>query len=158
MRGAIRREIVIIKMSERASRSAVIDKEIEVDKEDESYLRNNWKLVSVCQFLTLFKSLLKLKDTMTPYDLEQSLHRPQHDPLCGEVIARVLEPRRFAKKELSSHAQSTALAYLGGGGSSHDNGSLDYDEWNKLLAKKFFYWFKHYAKFSARFLGFNPLH
>jgi len=50
--------------------------DLEVSKEDEMYLRNNWKLVSTCQFINLFKNVIKVKDAVTPYDLEQSLLRP----------------------------------------------------------------------------------
>jgi hypothetical protein len=50
--------------------------DFEVSKEDELCLRNNWKLPSTCQFINLFKNVLKVKDTVTPYDLEQSLLRP----------------------------------------------------------------------------------
>lgn len=116
-------------------------------------MRGHWKLVSCCQFITMFRNVLKLKDAVTPYDLEQSLLRPQHDPLVGEILARLLEPRKFAKKEMSSHS-SSALAYLGG---EANPPGIEYEEWNKLLAKKFHTWFKQYAKFCTRWLDFNPM-
>ena len=138
-------------MTERASRSAALNLELEVNKDDERYLRSSWKLVSCCQFLTMFRNVLKLKDAVTPYDLEQSLLRPQHDPLVGEILARLLDLRKYAKKELST---SSAFSYLGGEGSV---GGVEYEEWNKMLTKKFHTWFKQYAKFSKKWLGFNPM-
>jgi hypothetical protein len=44
--------------------------DLEVSKEDERVLRNDWKLVSICQFINMFKNVLKLKDVVNPYDLE----------------------------------------------------------------------------------------
>ena len=59
------------------SSSTNLDLELEVSREDEMYLRNNWKLIAASQFLNLFRGLLKLKDTaVTPYELEQTLLRP----------------------------------------------------------------------------------
>ena len=56
---------------------ANLDLELEGSKEDEIYLRNNWKLIAASQFLNIFRGLLKLKDTgVTPYELEQTLLRP----------------------------------------------------------------------------------
>jgi hypothetical protein len=64
-----------------------------------------------------------------------------------------LDPRKYAKKEMNIHA-SSALSYLGGESSV---GGIDYEEWNKMLAKKFHTWFKQYSKFSVRWLGFDPM-
>ena len=54
--------------------------DLEVSKEDEMLLRNNWKLISTAQFLNMFRNVMKMnKDPyymVTPYDLEQSLLRP----------------------------------------------------------------------------------
>ncbi len=50
--------------------------DFEVSKEDELFLRNNWKLPATCQFINLFRNVLRVKDVVTPYDLEQSLLRP----------------------------------------------------------------------------------
>lgn len=44
--------------------------DFEVSRDDEQILRNNWKLPSICQFMNMFKNVLKLKDVVTPYDLE----------------------------------------------------------------------------------------
>lgn len=44
--------------------------DLEVSKEDELVLRNHWKLVSTCQFINMFKNILKLKEGVSPYDLE----------------------------------------------------------------------------------------
>ena len=73
--------------------------DFEVSKEDELILKNEWKLTATCQFFNLFKSMLKLKEPIAPYDLEQSLLRPQHDPLCGELMSKLLAKRSgFQKK------------------------------------------------------------
>jgi len=44
--------------------------DLDVSKEEELILRNNWKLISTCQFINLFKNVLKVKEPVTPYDLE----------------------------------------------------------------------------------------
>ena len=44
--------------------------DFEVSKEDEMKLRNHWKLPATCQFINMFKSFFKLKEPVTPYDLE----------------------------------------------------------------------------------------
>ncbi len=46
------------------------DIDMETPKEDEIYLQNHWKLVATAQFFNLFKNLFKLRDAVTPYDLE----------------------------------------------------------------------------------------
>ena len=53
-----------------------INNDIEVSKDEEMFLRHHWKLISTCQFTNMFKNVLKLRDNVTPYDLEQSLLRP----------------------------------------------------------------------------------
>lgn len=98
----------------------ILDSEFEVSQEDVMILRNNWKLVSTTQFLCLFKNVLKLKESVTPYDLEQSLLRPQHDPLCGEILSKLLSQKKSP--------------------------NMDYDAWNFLLAKKFNMMYKTYLK------------
>ena len=50
--------------------------DFEVPKEDELLLRNQWKLPATCQFINMFRNVLKIRDPITPYDLEQSLLRP----------------------------------------------------------------------------------
>lgn len=44
--------------------------DLDVSKEDEMLLRNNWKLISTSQFVNLFRNALKIKESVTPYDLE----------------------------------------------------------------------------------------
>ena len=111
-----------------------LDDELKVSKEDEVYLRNHWKLVATSQFVNLFRNLFKLKDPLTPYDLEQTLLRPQHDTLITDLMGRLLNKR----------------------GVSDPNFTLDYETWNELLAKKFNGMYKNYRKFSVRFLNFDP--
>lgn len=113
------------------SASALIDEELEVSKEDELFLRNHWKLIAIAQFFNLFKPVLRFRDCITPYDLEQSLLRPQHDPLCGDLVTRLLT-RKGAK--------------------AADSGAPLYDQWSMQLAKRFSAMHKEYAKFAARFL------
>ena len=43
---------------------------------EEASLKNHWKLIATAQFFNLFKNVFKLRDPVTPYDLEQSLLRP----------------------------------------------------------------------------------
>ena len=69
---------------------------------------------------------------ITPYDVEQSILRPQFDPLVGELVSRLLQknkwkPRNFDEEEL----------YF----------TMPYDQWNENLAKKFSSMFKNYKKF-----------
>ncbi len=111
-----------------------LEDELQVSKEDETYLRNHWKLVATSQFVNLFRNLFKLKDPLTPYDLEQTLLRPQHDSLITDLMGRLLNKR----------------------GVSDANFSQEYDTWNVLLAKKFNSMYKNYRKFSVRFLNFDP--
>ena len=70
-----------------------LDDELKVSKEDEIYLRNHWKLVATSQFVNLFRNLFKLKEPLTPYDLEQTLLRPQHDTLITDLMGRLLNKR-----------------------------------------------------------------
>lgn len=121
--------------------------DLEVSKEDEMVLRNNWKLISTSQFINLFKNALKLKETVTPYDLEQSLLRPQHDPLCAELMSRLLHKKNI-KKGPDGNIISTT---------SDNCQTLDYDTWNMMLAKRFSMWFKNYRKFSMKYLGKDPV-
>jgi hypothetical protein len=36
---------------------------------------------------------------VTPFDLEQSILRPQFDPLVGELVSRLLQKNRWKPKE-----------------------------------------------------------
>ena len=47
-----------------------IEDDLAVPREDEVYLRNSWKLLASCQFFNLFRGLFKLKEPLTPFDLE----------------------------------------------------------------------------------------
>jgi hypothetical protein len=47
-----------------------VNYDFDVSKEDELLLRNHWKLISTCQFVNMFKNVLKLRQSVTPYDLE----------------------------------------------------------------------------------------
>eukprot|EP00347_Sterkiella_histriomuscorum_P006888 403351054 len=96
----------------------------------------------------MFKNVLKLKEPLTPYDLEQSLLRPQHDPLCAELMSRLLQKRVVRKDPNGNEIQP-----------KNDNFQvLDYDSWNMMLAKKFSSMHKNYRKFSIRYLGKDPLY
>ncbi len=123
----------------------IIDHELEVSRDDEIYLRSNWKLVSVCQFFNLFRSVFKLQSAVTPYDLEQSLLRPQHDPLVADLITRLLSKKPSQSSFKSSVSAGGALAYLGG--ASDVQSSIEYEEWNRMLAKRFNAHFKNFRKF-----------
>ena len=91
--------------------------------------------MAIAQFVNLFRNLFKLKEPVTPYDLEQTLLRPQHDSaLITDLMGRLLNKR----------------------GVSDQNFTSDYDSWNVLLAKKFNGMYKNYRKFSVRFLNFDP--
>lgn len=71
--------------------------DFEVSREDELILRKDCKLVSTTQFINIFKNVLKLKEAVTPYDLEQSLLRPQHDPLCSDLMSKLLAKKPVKK-------------------------------------------------------------
>ena len=34
--------------------------DLEVSKEDEQLFRNNWKLISTCQFLNMFRNVMRM--------------------------------------------------------------------------------------------------
>jgi len=116
-----------------------IDDHLAVPREDELYLRNHWKLLASVQFLNLFKNLFRFKDpaVITPFDLEQSLLRPQHDSLCSELMTKLL------------HRKGVNWA-------ANDGEVLEYDQWCMQLAKKFNGMYKAYRKFSVRYLGVDP--
>ena len=76
--------------------------------------------------------------------------RPQFDPLCGDLINRLIN-----KKYLKSGANqgSSNLSYLG---VSDGQNALEYEEWNISLAKRFNSMFKNYRKFSIKYFGIDP--
>lgn len=118
--------------------------DFEVPKEDELLLRNQWKLPATCQFINMFRNVLKIKDPLTPYDLEQSLLRPQHDPLCGELMIKLMSKRQLKKDGNAPVSDSTQQ-------------NLEYNVWNEMLAKRFAMMYKNYRKLSIKFLGRDPM-
>ena len=157
--------------------------EFEVSPEQELELRNQPKLVYICQFMGIFKNVLRLNlnrtmtfgqpalespsaangneyerqygsvtapissksTTVTPQDLEQSILRPQFDPLVGELVSRLLMKNKWKLKagEATHEKQKD----------DEDNGpSLNYEQWNENLAKKFNVMYKSYKKFQQRFM------
>ena len=122
------------------------DIDMETPKEDEIYLQNHWKLVATAQFFNLFKNLFKLRDAVTPYDLEQSLLRPQYDPLVGDLISRLINKKYLKSGPVTSNS---SLAYFG----VNDGSCADYEEWNVNLAKRFSAMFKTFKKFSLKYFA-----
>jgi len=90
--------------------------------------------------------VFKLRDPVTPYDLEQSLLRPQYDPLCGDLISRLVNKRYLKSGPVTSNS---SLAYFG----VNEGSTADYEEWNVALAKRFSSLFKTYKKFSAKYFS-----
>ena len=66
------------------------------------------KVPSICQFLQIFKGVLRINYTnsdtkeskaICPFDLEQSILRPQFDPLVGDIVSRLLQKNKWKMKE-----------------------------------------------------------
>ena len=63
--------------------------------------------------------------------------------------------RLLNKKSLKKESGfGSSMSYLGG--TDQSGASLEYDQWNMMLAKRFHVMFKTYRKFSIRFLGVDP--
>lgn len=94
------------------------------------------------------KSLTSKK--VTPYDLEQSILRPQFDPLVGELVTRLLQKNKWKLKAGDNVGKHGAVD------EEEDKTQLSYEQWNENLAKKFNVLFKSYQKFKLRFLKDSP--
>lgn len=131
--------------------------DFEVTPEDEHLVKNLPKVPAICQFMIIFKNVLKLNTnlseltniytqpksslpkTISPQDLEQSILRPQFDPLVGELVSRLLQKNKWKLKE---GAQEKA------GDPDKEQAIQSYEQWNENLAKKFNVMFKVYKKFQ----------
>mmetsp|Transcript_19885 Transcript_19885/g.30623 ORF Transcript_19885/g.30623 Transcript_19885/m.30623 type:complete len:105 (+) Transcript_19885:678-992(+) len=70
--------------------------EDEIEDEKELAKINNGFNNSVAQG----PGLKSVRDrVVTPYDLEMSILRPQHDPLVGELITRLLQKNKWKQKD-----------------------------------------------------------
>lgn len=120
--------------------------------------------MSAAQFFSIFRNLLNLKpeqpdskeiqasfannqlsmqtEGITPADLEMALLRPQLDPLCGELISRLLSKKLSNFKPLTSTDAQGSL--------SNQVTPQEYDRWNDLLAKRMSALFKVYRKFALK--------
>lgn len=84
--------------------------------------------------------------TITPYDLEQSILRPQFDPLVGELVSRLLMKNKWKLKAGDTGQQDKGNEEEGA------PPALNYEQWNENLAKKFNVMYKSYKKFQQRFM------
>ena len=69
---------------------------------------------------------MNLETQVKPYDLEQSILRPQYDTLCGDIVSRL------------------AVGPLARKGSNRQASDEEYEKWNDALAKKVSVWYKQY--------------
>ena len=143
----------------------------EVTAEEEEELRNLPKVAAVCQFMALFRNVLKINangcldqnawgtaaassapqgnnKVISTHDLEQSILRPQFDPLVGELVSRLLQKNKWKLKEVASAPADKGAAE---NEPAHNN-LQSYEQWNENLAKKFNVMYKNYKKFQLRFM------
>ena len=83
--------------------------------------------------------------TVTPFDLEQSILRPQFDPLVGELVSRLLMKNKWKLKAGETAPEKQKDDEEGAP-------SLNYEQLNENLAKKFNVMYKSYKKFQTRFM------
>lgn len=72
----------------------------------------------------------------TPADLAFALSDPELDPLCGELVQRVLSRKILKKEDIEKSALSGSQRY--------------YDGWNEKLGQKMHAAFKQFLRFKSK--------
>ena len=69
-------------------------------------LQDHSEVIQLAQFLNVFASLFKFQQELpiTPADIEAALTHPELDPLCGEIVSKMLS------RKLSRQLDEAALA------------------------------------------------
>jgi hypothetical protein len=95
-------------------------------------LENDVRVIVLCQFVHICKEIFKLSnETPTPADLEYALKNPETDPLCGELVSKLLSRKVIRVEDTPSAPQK-------------------YEVWNEQLGKKVAQMFKSYSKFALK--------
>jgi len=68
-------------------------------------LQDHSDVIQLAQFLNVFESLFKFQQELpiTPADIESALEHPELDPLCGEIVTKMLS------RKLSRQLDDTIL-------------------------------------------------
>ena len=138
---------------------------IDFEKEMKA-LASESKLLTICQFMSMFRHVMKIYPTslesdnsdslmlhtedkpyysetnrlITPDELSHSIIYPHVDPLVGQIVSRLLAKARPTKVAYDKAVEEEEIVLT------------PYDMWNENLAKKWSVLYKNYQKFKNRFI------
>ena len=90
-----------IESSEIENQSSTIENQNNNNNEEDEYdLKNDYKFQSILQFVNLFQEILNLDSQISPTELEFSIKHTEIDPLCINILSKLLMKRE------TKHAKS----------------------------------------------------
>ena len=104
-----------------SSKDESMEKENVSKKQEEDYdLNKDWKFLSILQFVNVFHNVLSI-DNISTYELEFSLKHSDIEPLCMNILYKLLMKKEVHRATASSTAKNEANANNTTQGSNNQN-------------------------------------